>query len=66
MWGRPPGTGPKIEMSWAENVKILLRAIIPTTATSRPGIARIQRPKTSRIASTDAETSVVCHEAWPM
>ena len=46
--------------------KIQLAAIIPTTATSPPGICFTQRPKTIRIASTVAETSDVCQEASPM
>ena len=66
MCGSPLGTGPRIEMSCAENVKTSLRMIIPTTATRPPGITLIQRPKTIRIASTATETSAVCHAPSPM
>ena len=53
-------------MSWLEKSNIQLSAIIPITATSPPGTDFTERPKTIRIASTAAETSVVCQEASPM
>ena len=53
-------------MSWAAKSKIQLSAIIPTTATRPPGIVFDRRGKKIRIASTETETSAVCHEPSEM
>ena len=59
MWGRPLGTGPRIETPCALRSKIQLTAIAPTTATRPPGIALIQRSNTISVASTASETASV-------
>src|SRR5436190_9079487 len=65
MWGSPFGTGPSVETPSELRSKIQLTAIVPMTATSPPGIALIQRPKTISVASTATETPSVHHDTWP-
>src|SRR5207253_9233060 len=65
-WGSPLGTGPSVETPCAARSRIQLRAIVPTTATSPPGIALIQRPKTIRIPSTATETASVAPDVCPI
>ena len=57
--GRPLCTVPSVDTPSAERSKIQLTAIAPTTATSPPGIALIQRPNTISVASTASDTASV-------
>ena len=60
--GSPLGTGPSVETPWDSRSKAQLIPIIPTTATSPPGIIGIHFSNTTRIAITEIETASVASD----